>query len=251
MKNELKFGLALIGGLMCATESLAVTFDLNCLIESNVCTDKNYSYGSISVNDNSTESKAVDIIINITGTGTKPLELFLNIDPALASAIESGIADGPLKNNGAPDTNKLDTYFLAVRGTNELAVAFDEDSLGSPAALKIFDIAVPGTGNLGNDPEPVTLALSLMLNGTLYDLDPADFNFPASLGTQKLFAEVHIGSCGGLLLGCVDSIDSIKVGSMEEGGSDPGGNPVPEPTSVLLISVGLLGMALTRRRAHH
>jgi hypothetical protein len=250
MKNELKFGLVLIGGLMCATESLAVTFDLNCLVESKVCTDKNYEYGSITIIDSLTKSNAVDITIDIAGAGTKPLELYLNIDPALASAIESGIADGPLKN-GAPDTKNLDTYFLAMRGTKELGVAFDEDSLGSPAELTIFDVSIPGTGNLGNDPEPVTLTLSLLLNGILYDLAPADFSFSASLGTQNLFAEVHIGSCGGLLLGCANSIDSIKVGSVEEGGSDPGGNPVPEPTSVLLVSLGLLGMGLTRRRVHH
>jgi len=224
-------------GVLGVGSAEALVLNLNCVLTASGCTSSAYNYGTITILDNAGDANKVDITVDVNG-GTKFKSLMLNFDADLNS---SG-------------------WSLAVH-----TVSADENAKNLPPYPGLFDLEFGPNGGVD---EPFTYVLAK----TGHDLDPADFNFLDTGGL--LHAAVHIQACTGEAgSNCVAGL-SVKVGagpSAEDTGGtaedtggtaedtggtaeDTGGTAedtggqVPGPATALLVSLGLIGFAVRRRR---
>lgn len=95
----------------------------------------------------------------------------------------------------------------------------------------MFDLAIPATGNFGNVSGDVLIVLSA---GSV-NLDPSNFDFKDSNGL--LTSAEHFGN-----------LPQAQGGSIWVGSGPGTTNKVPEPSTMLLLGSGLLGLALFGRK---
>ena len=192
--------------------SAAISFDLNCIVTGNNTCTSSLTYGTISFTDNAGDTNAVDVTVDLVGTGQRIQNVVFNYN------------DATFENNAfsiSPET---------------VGVAENGKTM-PPLNGLFFDLQVPANANMNTaDPYVGTLTLAG------FNLNPEDFNFKDSTGT--LFAAVHIGTCGpndGTCLPGQTGENSIKVGAPGDGLT-----PVPEPTTLLLLG-SAAGIGLVQR----
>jgi hypothetical protein len=138
------------------------------------------------------------------------------------------------------------------------------DSGQSPADCKLD---LPVLLSSAEDPAAqVWVTLGFLNSGTLYDLKPEDFNFKTTntadpgtltygpacepLGGELLSAiKVSPRATSGLFDNCVTDNYGPRYGAAYVGGIPPEPDVIPEPESLLLVGVGLIGLAISRRKA--
>jgi hypothetical protein len=197
--------------------SEAISFTLNCIVTGNDACASSVSYGTISFTDNPGDSNAVDVRVDLAGTGQRIQNVVFNYNDALF---------------------QNDAFSVSAE-----SVGVAENSKTMPPLNGLgFDLQIPAQANMNTaDPYVGTLTLAA------FNLDPEHFNFQAvdSNSPLALFAAVHIGTCGpndGTCLPGQTGENSIKVGAL----GDPM-TPVPEPTTLLLWGGTAAGLGLLKR----
>lgn len=177
-------------------------------------------YGTVTLNDTGTDitfTIALRSDMNFVNTGSHSIFSFNS----------HGVSVGDISNilfNGVADSN------VTVVSPGENA------GFGSTFSL-MLDCTGGGcqNGAPGQHPDPLTF--------TIANAEYSDFGFMAA-GTTAFFASDVIcttGSCNG-------SSGAIGVVTGDEGGGPGTGDPLPEPVSVSLFALGLLGLVAARRR---
>jgi hypothetical protein len=199
--------------------SAAISFNLNCIVTGNDTCTSSVTYGTISFTDNAGDSNAVDVRVDLVGTGQRIQNAFFNYNDAI------------FQNN-------------AFSISPESVGVSENGSTLSPLNSLGFDLQIPNPPppNM-NTPDPYVGTLTL----AGFNLNPEHFNFKDSTGT--LFAAVHIGTCGpngpASCLPGETGNNSIKVGAL----GDPL-TPVPEPATLLLWGTTVVGLGFLKRRRH-
>ena len=206
-------------------------------------------------------SAEADFLAVLAGTGTEDFEGFatgtagpLNLTfPGAGNATLQG-GDGVIATVGAGLTNGLGRYGtspqnyweVAAGGTGDFEIAFSEDV----AAFGFFGVDI---GDFGGD---LSLEASLVGGATeTFDVDHT-IGAAASTGGSVIFWGV-IAEAGDALFQSVafltDSgdddvfaFDDFTIGVPEQ--VEPPPNPIPEPTTALLLGIGLCGLGARARR---
>jgi hypothetical protein len=219
-------GLAIASSSFSPASAVSFTYDLNCVISgtvggntyqgSNTCANAGTSFGQLTIKDNATDSKKVDVFINLTGNYVHKIQEFsLNYDDAKFPV--SGQSFQVTAGSG---------YSISSFQVNENKIK----SAGYKGSLD-FNIDPVATGP-SNDGFTATISL-----GT-YDLNAPDFNFKDSL--QNIFAAVHIGNYGDNP--GVSGNNSIWVGSTSYyTPPTPPPAKVPEPGTAAALGLFALG----------
>jgi hypothetical protein len=217
-----KLGVAVLAALITLglwpAHSAALSFTLNCIVTGNDTCTPSVTYGTISFTDNAGDSNAVDVQVDLVGTGQRIQNVVLNYNDAI------------FQNNAF--SISAESVGVAENGKTMPPL----NGLG-------FDLQIPAQANM-NTPDPFLGTLTL----AGFNLDPENFNFQASNGTLSLFAAVHIGTCGpeGTCLPGQTGNNSIKVGALGDELT-----PVPEPTTLLLWGTAATGFGLLKRWRRH
>ena len=214
------------------------TYNLDCVISGTVGT-KNYSgastcakvdttFGTLTIKDNATDTKKVDVVIDLAGTNKHKVQTFdLNYD------------DSKFNNNTSFQISAASPYAM---GSNPITVKENQQKPGGYKGLLDLEINPSSTGST-NDGFTATISLNNV------DLNAANFDFQDTL--SQIFAAVHIGNYGNNP--GVSGANSIWVGASSYYQAPPKPKYVPEPRTTValgLFALGALGLIKKRNSLH-
>jgi len=229
IRRALPLALLVLGWNPASAAASAITFNINCYITSAGCT-AGTSYGTLTLTDVIyLGDAAVQVDVDLTGDSVhKVQEILLNYDTAAAGT-------------ALPNLTLSD-------GTG---LTYSSNSLSADGYQGDFDIQIPDTGNLGTEP------FSAIIYGAAgADLFASYFNLTVPAAgdvTDRLYIAVHIGNtdCTNDTTGdCTPGTGgsgSLWMGNKGGGGTTRDVPPAPEPATLVLLGLGLYGVAA---RAH-
>jgi hypothetical protein len=208
------------------------TYNLDCVISGtvgtqsysggNTCAKVATSFGKLTIKDNATDAKKVDVVIDLAGTNKHKIQTFdLNYNDSKF-------------NNNAFQISAASPYAM---GTNPITV---KENNQKPAGYQgKLDLNInPSSTGATNDGFTATISLNNV------DLNVADFNFKDTL--NQIFAAVHIGNYGNNP--GVSGANSIWVGSSSYYQAPPKIKYVPEPKTTIALALFALGaLALIKK----
>jgi hypothetical protein len=211
------------------------------------------------------------------------LAVLLSSSPASATTIV-------LDFEGLGNTEQVLNFYNGGVGGSGSGPGTDFDIVFGDSALSIIDGDSGGTGNFANEPTPDTILFFLTGTAVMNVLNGFDTGFsffytaafnPGSVtvydgpnATGNVLAMLNLpltgSTCGGDPTGDFNCWDPVGVnflgtalsvdfgGTVNQIGFDnitlgseiPGGAPIPEPGTLLLMGSGLGAAALARRRQH-
>jgi len=196
MATVVSVGLLMLGVLAAGSAEAVIVSPLNCTFSGGVCSSVS-SLGTITfttVADASDSGTNVQIVVDLATDTQKVLEVFLNTTL--------------LSDPGLTVSGDASTLTFSLNGVNE------------DGCVGCFDIAIPGTGNIGT-----TNTATLLLDAGNTALTESTFFV---VNSANVDAGVHIGE--------VAVFGSLFAGETPE-------TSVPEPTSLLLLGSGLVGLS--------
>ncbi|WP_373525543.1 hypothetical protein [Nostoc sp.] len=204
-------------------------YNLDCVISGTVgtqsysgsssCAKVNTSFGTLTIKDNATDAKSVDVVIDLAGASVHKIQTFdLNYN------------DTKFQNNAF----KIVAASGYAMGSKPITAAENNQKPGGYQGKLDLEINPSSTGPT-NDGFTATISLNNV------DLNASDFNFKDTL--NKIFAAVHIGNYGNNP--GVSGANSIWVGSSSYYVAPPKPKYVPEPgatAALALFALGALGL---------
>lgn len=214
MKKLLMVAGALVFAAMTPGQAKAatITFDLKCTITSStVCTDSASSFGTVQLVDNGNN---VDVTVDLLSGYAE--RVYLNVDPALGST----------------------GWAISGGGT----ATYNSNASG-PGSYVRFDLNL----NPADNTDPVTFTISK----TSTNLNPESFLFKDN--QSLLYAAVCVaggdsGSCSSGSFGTGEEQINAKGAKNYTSTGPVNTNPVPEPSALILLGTGLLGLGYGARR---
>lgn len=216
--------------------AVSFTYNLDCVISGtvgtqsysggNTCAKVNTSFGTLTIKDNATDAKKVDVVIDLAGTNKHKVQTFdLNYD------------DKKFNNNAFQIS-----AVLGAMGSNPITVKENEQKPSGYKGLLDLEINPSSTGST-NDGFTATISLKD------FDLNTADFNFKDTL--NQIFAAVHIGNYGNNP--GISGTNSIWVGASSYYQAPTKPKYVPEPRTTValaLFTLGALGFIKKTKSLH-
>ncbi|BDI18337.1 hypothetical protein ANSO36C_41390 [Nostoc cf. commune SO-36] len=191
------------------------------------CAKVNTSFGTLTIKDNATDAKKVDVVIDLAGTNKHKVQTFdLNYDDSKF-------------NNNAFQISAASSYAM---GSNPITVDENKQKPGGYQGKLDLEINPSSTGST-NDGFTATLSLKN------FDLNAANFNFKDTL--NQIFAAVHIGNYGNNP--GISGTNSIWVGASSYYQAPPKPKYVPEPRTTValaLFALGALGLIKKTNSLH-
>ncbi|WP_052754518.1 hypothetical protein [Calothrix sp. 336/3] len=209
-------------------EAASFTFNLDCVISGtvggntysggNTCAKVNQSFGTVTIKDSTTNSKTVDVIVDLAGNKVhKVLDLYLNYNDSKFQGPDFNVSAGSGYSIQSDTVNE-----------NKLKASGYKGSLD-------FNIKPKATTS-SNDGFNAIIALKESCQ-SLFDLNASDFNYKDTL--NQILAAVHIGNYGnnpGISGG-----NSIWVGSSSYYQASIPPKKVPEPTAIASLGIFAAG----------
>ena len=159
------------------------TYNLDCVISGtvgtktysggNTCAKVDTSFGTLTIKDNATDAKKVDVVIDLAGTNKNKIQTFdLNYD------------DTKFNNNTLFQISAASPYAM---GSNPITVKENQQKPGGYQGQLDLEINPSSTG-------PTNDGFTATISVNNFDLNAAYFNSQDTL--NQIYAAVHIGNYG-------------------------------------------------------
>ncbi|MCC5621241.1 hypothetical protein [Nostoc sp. CHAB 5715] len=215
------------------------TYNLDCVISGTVGTKKydggstcakvDTSFGTLTIKDNATDAKKVDVVIDLAGTNKHKIQTF-----------DLNYKDDKFDNKSLFEISAASPYAVAKKN----AITVDEDKQKASGYKGKLDLEInPSSTGASND------GFTATISAKNFDLNAADFNFQDTL--NQIFAAVHIGNYG--VKPGESGNNSIWVGASSYYQAPPKPKYVPEPRTTValaLFALGALGLLKKTNSLH-